>query len=188
MSKVKSDHPIAGRRRKGSTAKQEEVTQPADLQGATAKMKELMSADAEGKKTLKEFEPAELKDLKDLVFLGRKSEEIEIAGYVFKISTLTNAEKRRVIKDLAGRGKEMASFVKACTLAMAIQSINDLPLEDLYEGDDAEELTPYERALCVVDEWQSALVDRLFFEYEKINEVADGVFSADEEGEDKLKK
>jgi hypothetical protein len=190
--KVGSDHPMAGGRRRGRGAKdeapEEEELAPANLTGATAKMQELMDSESVGNKPLKDFKPRELMDLKDLVFLGRNTAEVEIGGYKFKIATLTNSEKRVVIRELASRGKEMASYVQACTLAMSIQSINDVPLKDIYEGGEDREYTDYENCLLYVDTWQSILVNKLFLEYEKLNSGSEGIFSDDPEGEDKLKK
>lgn len=193
--KVGTDHPIAGGRRSGraskavepETVETEEATS-ADITGATAKMQELMDKESVGKRPIRDFNPAELKDLKDLVFLGRNSTIVEMGGYKFEIATLTNSEKRTVIKELASRGKEMASFVQTCTLAMAIQSINDVPLEEIFEGEEDREYSEYERCLLYVDSWQSILVNLLFVEYEKLNLASEGSFTDDPEGEDKLKK
>lgn len=178
------EHPMVGRRRNVEAKSTEEI-KPADIKAVSAKMVELMESES---KVTKNFDQAELRDLKDLVFLGRMSTVVELVGYKFEITTLTNSERRMVIKELAGREGEMAAFIPACTLAMAIQTINGVALEDIYSGEDAESLTPYKRCLMVVDSWQSILVRRLYTEYEKINLGAESVFTKDEEGEDKLKK
>ena len=187
------EHPIAGRTRRGRAATDNTVENPttnvpANITGATAKMQEILNANAKENKPAKEFNPSELKDLKDLIFLGRQYEVVHIAGYKFEISTLTNAEKRMVIKELATKGKEMASYVQSYTLAMSIQKINDVPLDELYEEEDAEELTEYQRCTKIIDSWQSLLIGKLYSEYERINTIAEGVFSKDADGDDKLKK
>lgn len=180
--RTKVNHPMAGSRK--SVAEKAS----ANLKGATEKMQELMDAESKGKKKVRDFAPEELGDLKDLIFLGKVNTFVEIGGYKFEVATLTNSEKREVIKILAGKGKQMAAYVQTCTLAMAIKTINGTPLYEAYKPKGHEEMSDYEICVAFVDTWQSGLVNRLFNEYEKINDHASNIFSNDSEAEDKLKK
>jgi hypothetical protein len=155
--------------------------------GAQEMLEQLQQEDEEQEPAEAAEVPAELMDLKELIFLGRSSQLVEFGGYKFEIQTLTTDQKRDLVKDLSLTGKDIAVFIRPYTLARAIGSINGVPLERLYEvyGGE-EEADSIDRRLFVLDKLQSVLIEKLFAEYEKLVEKSDSIFTP-ESAEDKKK-
>lgn len=190
-----TEHPMAGKR-KTSRARQEEAVN--NIRKAVQESG-LLSKDenSPAQEKLKEFQeekeesfsPSELKDLKDLISLGRSSSVVNFGGYKFEISTLTMNENRQLIQELAKRGENMVAYIKECTLAKAIRTVNSVDLIEIYDGE--EDISDFEKRVSVVSNWQSSLVAALYDEYEKVSEKSEKIFNPEEineETKEKLKK
>ena len=72
-----------------------------------------------------------LKNLRDLIFLGRLRETVDIAGYSFVVSTLSASQQRDVMRTVM-KGDQMDRIldIKPLTVSNVIETINGVPLED----------------------------------------------------------
>lgn len=126
-----------------------------------------------------EKEDKKLEDIRNLIFIGRKTLDVEVDGFVFTLQTLKNKENEFVVKQvLMLEDEERLLAVKNYTLAMAVRKINGYNLADVYNGD--EDLNDFEKALEVLDELDSALVDFLFEKYTELKRELIGSFQPKE--------
>jgi hypothetical protein len=108
-----------------------------------------------------EADTRKIKSLKDLIFLGKSYETVEISGFIFEISTLTAKENKEVFIYLFSKyGDTWAMHNQTATLAHAIRSVNGVPLESVYEEE--VEISAFEKKLHVLDSMSSILVNKLF--------------------------
>ena len=173
---------MSGSRRKSKDSKVMD-DMPEGLTNALEKVKELNEAEMEEHV---EVENPQLPELRNLLFFGKIREQVNIGGYIFELTTLTNKQQRSLISRLVkmdDEGKLLS--IKPMTLAESLISVNGLPLEDLYDGD--QELSDIDLKLEVISDMQYTLVERLFEEYEKINKKSTDLARA-EDLEDQIKK
>jgi hypothetical protein len=109
-----------------------------------------------------------LEDLKNLIFLGRLTKEIKIGGFSFKISTLTTAQQRDVMKTIMkdGDAAERMLDVKPLTMSYSVQSVNGVSLDSLCTDDSLTNIQ--ERKLNVMLNLQSVLLEKLYREYDEL--------------------
>jgi hypothetical protein len=124
----------------------------------------------------------ELADLKNLVFLGRLHETVDIAGYKIVVTTLTANQQKEIMRNVMKIDQvERLLDIKPITVAYVTESINGVPLEDLCEDESITEMV--DRRISVVNNMQAVLVERLYQVYERL------VVAANEEvGLEDLKK
>jgi hypothetical protein len=124
----------------------------------------------------------DLENLKDLIFLGRLSETVDISGYRFVITTLSTKQQRDIMQTVMKVDQvERLLDIKPITVSKVIESINGVPLEDLCTDDDLEGVA--ERRLDVVYNLQTNVIEKVYQVYEKL------VLSSNEElGLDFLKE
>ena len=107
-------------------------------------------------------------ELKDLVLFGKVVDELEIGGFTFKMSTLTNRQQKTLVKRLVKLdNEERLMNIKVFTLAEAIHSINDVPLSEISSYSE-EGWGDFEKAVEALSELQSNLVDKLYDYYESL--------------------
>lgn len=140
----------------------------ADALNEANKEEELTSSEVDYKKPISE--------LKDLVLFGKVEEEVYLGGYKFLLSTLKGREQRELLKKLLKLdNEERLMHIKEFTLSYALKSINSVPLEDLY--DDGETNDVFQKRVSVISDMQASLVEKLFEKYDKLvgkaNEVLD---------------
>ena len=117
---------------------------------------------------------ASKKKLESLIFMGRHTKTVELAGHKFELSTLTHRENNEIVIKLMGIGETADIFiVRALTLANAVKSIDEMAL-DSFELDEQFE-TALDRRTAVIDQMQLALVERLYAAYEALVKEADEV-------------
>jgi len=115
----------------------------------------------------KEVDTLSLDNLRDLIFLGRLRENIDIAGFRFVVSTLTARQQREIMQQVMTFDQVNRILdIKPVTMSYAIESINGVPLEDLCKEDDIEDSA--ERRLSVIYNMQAAVVEKVYQVYEKI--------------------
>lgn len=123
-----------------------------------------------------------ISDLKNLILLGKLVEVVNIAGFRFKLSTLSTKEQSQIMKTLMKSDEiDRVLHSKAIAVSYCIKEINSVPLSELsleHEGE-----TDEERKTSFVMEMQATLVDKIFTEYEKLVER-----SNQEVGFDSVKK
>lgn len=118
--------------------------------------------------------------LEKLIFIGRISEEIPIAGSKFEITTLTNREHAQIIKVMYGFTDPADLFtIRILTLANALKKIDGVALDDLQVEGDFED--DFHKRLSIVDNLQLSIVEKLYSEYEKLLKVESDVGKDKEE-------
>jgi hypothetical protein len=105
--------------------------------------------------------------LENLIFIGRDSKVLDMAGHKFEISTLTHREHNHVIEELMSLGNAADLFaVRIYTLAYAVRKIDDKPLEQIEL--DGEFENDYAKKLVILDYLQFSLVEKLWKAYETL--------------------
>jgi hypothetical protein len=113
--------------------------------------------------------------LRSLVLLGRMSEDVVFGEYTFKISTLTSKQQKDILKRFfLLTNEEKVANIKIQTLSEAISTVNDMPLESLYYGE--EELDSQGKKMAVILELQSNVIDKLFERFEELNKKSGSMF------------
>jgi len=131
-------------------------------------MQDMLSADK-----AEEVEESEnsmkISDLKNLILLGKLTEEFKISGFTFKISTLSASEQANLMKVLM-RADEMDRVLhsKAIAVSYCVKEINSVPLSELSEEHEGE--TVEDRNVSFILDMQSTLVEKIFREYESLVE------------------
>jgi hypothetical protein len=156
------------------------ITHP-DMESIEATEEEVERIDQEDDQTRGQ-NMLELADLKNLVFLGRLQETVDIAGYKIVVTTLTANQQKEIMRNVMKIDQvERLLDIKPITVAYVTESINGVPLEDLCEDKSITEIV--DRRISVVNNMQAVLVERLYQVYEGL------VISANEEvGLEDLKK
>lgn len=117
------------------------------------------------------------KSLENLIFMGRHSKEIELAGHKFEISTLTHRENNDVMGELVNFGDAADLFtIRVLTLAHALKKIDGICLNDIDINEDFS--SNYHKRMTIVDNLQLALVEKLYKSYEELvkesNDIIEG--------------
>lgn len=131
-------------------------------------------------------------DLSQLVNVGKLEEEIEIAGFTFKIRTLTSKENTECLAALQTMPDlSKITELRDLVLARAIVAVQGKPLEALYIGPEKTKdqagnertLTIKEKKLNVVGNWQSGLTSKLWSKYEALKDRSEDFFKEENEEE-----
>lgn len=119
------------------------------------------------------------KKLEDLIFLGRTSKIIKLAGYEFEISTLSHKEHNNLMKELAEISKEMSDVwkIRIYTLASAVKKVNGIKLEELYF--DGNFNSDFKKKVAILDSMQLRVIEHLFEEYSSLLEESEKVILGD---------
>ena len=113
----------------------------------------------------------EKRQLEKIIFMGRHSKMVEIAGHKFELSTITHRENFELMSRMMSLGEVLD--LRVCYLACAIKKIDGVKLKDVeIEGEFATEL---EHNIAVVDNMQVALVERLNKQYEELIKESDSL-------------
>lgn len=117
-------------------------------------------------------------DLSQLVTKGRIEEEVNLGGFVFRLSTLTSKENAEALDSMTNVNSEIVRMTKLtiAILARAIVTVNGTPLENLYQGQQT--LTREQAREEVVGSWQQGLVGELFNHYSDMMERSGAAFGA----------
>jgi len=106
-----------------------------------------------------------LGNLKELIFLGKLREIVDISGYKFVMSTLTTSQQKDIMKSIM-KFDQVDRFldIKPVTVSYSLETVNGVPLEELCEDEELEEVR--EQRLSVISDMQSSVVERLYQVYE----------------------
>ena len=112
-----------------------------------------------------------LKNLRDLIFLGKLRETVDISGYKFVISTLSANQQREVMRAVMKIDQmDRILDIKPLTVSYVIESVNGVPFEDLCEDESITD--PLDRKMSVVLSLQSVIIEKVYQIYEKLVESA----------------
>ena len=173
------------------------VQNPASEERIRASKEAAARAAQEAQKTLQQYTAAEVPpqaapqpavptplqtDLRQLVFVGKLSEDVVVGGFTFALTTLTSKENndalqrsRYVPGDLHTMG-----VLRIAVLARAIESVNGVPLESLYQGGN-EKLSIMDRRETVIGNWQQAFMTDLWMKYNDLLERSEAAFTVPED-------
>ena len=131
-------------------------------------MQDMLSAD-KAEEAEESEDSMKISDLKNLILLGKLTEEFKISGFTFKISTLSASEQANLMK-LLMRADEMDRVLhsKAIAVSYCVKEINSVPLSELSEEHEGE--TAEDRNVSFILDMQSTLVEKIFREYESLVE------------------
>ena len=114
----------------------------------------------------------ERKKLESILFLGRLTKTIDLAGHKFEISTVTNKEQNDIVRELYGFSEGADLFIiRTLTLANALKSIDGVKLDamDLFtEEEESEFKSKFHRRMAIVDNMQLSIVEKVYDEYTKL--------------------
>jgi hypothetical protein len=106
-----------------------------------------------------------LDNLRDLVFLGKLTETVNIAGFKFVVTTLSASQQRDIMHEVMSADQNQRLLdVKPITVSYVIDTINGVPLESLCEDDNLTD--EFDRRLNVVMSMQASVVERVYQVYE----------------------
>lgn len=120
------------------------------------------------------------KMLEKLIFIGRTTEEVEIDGIKFELSTLTNKEHGEIVKAMY-RFSEAADLftVRILTLANALKKIDGMLIDDVELDGDFEDA--FHKRISIIDYLQLSVVEELFNKYEELVGEEDEATDEDKE-------
>jgi hypothetical protein len=126
------------------------------------------------KKPVIDLEDATKKSLEKLIFIGRNVKTLELGGHKFEVSTLTNKENNEVLSKMIEVGEGISLFmVRVFTLANALRTVDGVELDKIPV--DGEFGSSYLKRLTIVDNFQFALVEKLYGLYEEAVKEANEV-------------
>lgn len=185
--RVSVEHPMAGRSRQAEAAPS--VEQNAEkAQNIASEAQDIFSKlDKQNDEIQEEMGDAtsimNLKDFKNLAFLGRSLNRVLIGGFEFEVSTLNAEEQREVLYELMFfENEKRALYTKPMLLTRAIKSINKVPVADAVSAAGFENIKDFVLNL------QGVVLDKLYEEYEKSVKESKDIFKDKEEVKDLLKE
>jgi len=113
--------------------------------------------------------PQVLGDLSQLVNVGKIVREVVVSNYKFTMHTLTSEEHSEALASVSYIIDQIAKLdaIRTAVLARAIDLVNGVPLENLYQGSE-EGLTKNQKKEKVVGSWQQVFTQAIFDEYDKM--------------------
>ena len=101
------------------------------------------------------------KSIKDLIFLGRVERVVNINGFSIKLKSLTVSDNKALIAKILQLGDTSTKFVEAkvLSIAMHLQSIDDMPVENLCEDESIKD--SLDKKCSVVSSLQLSLLEKL---------------------------
>jgi hypothetical protein len=115
--------------------------------------------------------------LKNLVLLGKEVEDVVFGEYTFKIATLSSKQQKDILKRFFFLSNEdKLANLKIQTLSEAIVSVNQIPLEELYVGDD--DLDVSSKKFEVISQLQANIVDKIFEKFDALNKRTNSIFES----------
>ena len=108
-----------------------------------------------------------LKNMRDLIFLGRLRETVDIGGFKFSVTTLTASQQRDILRDVMRiDDADRILDLKLITVSYVVDTVNGLPLEEFCEDETI--VGTAERRLNVVNNFQASLLEKLYQVYENL--------------------
>jgi hypothetical protein len=147
----------------------------------TAKFNRSKTSSNEEEANIEEIEQDEDKDvgqtmlgldnLKDLIFLGKIRQTVDIAGFKFVVSTLNTQQQREIMRNVMKFDQmDRLLDIKPVTVSYVIETINGVPLEDLCEDEEIED--SLEKRISVIMNLQSVVIEKIYRVYEQLVEAS----------------
>ena len=147
------------------------VRTASDVMGARAKLGDKFSPEAlkkqdeelskESSANYQQMTPQQ-NDLEKLIFLGKVEKTVSIAGFAFKLSTLTTSQQKFMITEISRvKEEERIFYLKNSTIALSLCDINGVDFDAFINNDSRD----FSKRLEFINNLQSNLVDSLFKSY-----------------------
>lgn len=109
-----------------------------------------------------------LDDLRKLTYLGRVEEDVKVLGFTARMHTLEGEKSTEALRAVSlDDDVSKVHQLRIEILARAIDTINGVPLEKLYEGNDTS-LSTLARRVVVVGSWQQIVINKFFDTYNNL--------------------
>lgn len=117
-------------------------------------------------------------DLRSVIELGSLTDKITIGSMTFELRSLNTLERLKA-GDFLGENPDAKRLfdLNVLILAMSINSVNGVPLENLLEDTEGSVL---EKRRTIVSQFQPATMGKLLDFYTKVTDRADGQFTAEQ--------
>jgi hypothetical protein len=114
-------------------------------------------------------QPTEISNMiKELIFIGKLSKNVNISGFSFTVGTLTEERQRMLIsRVMRMTDEEKVAYAKVYTVSEAVTHINDISIDEIAESFDEEENIEVSK-INFFGTLQSSTVDILYKEYENL--------------------
>ena len=146
-----------------------------------AEIKHNVFGSSTGKRPEPEKQMADV-DLRSLIELGCIKEEVDVGGMKFVLRTLNASERLGLIDmmgDVTAATVQRIFEFNVYILALAIESVNGKPLEDLHPDKRPDsDVVKLKRDLLMI--MQSPIISKLMEFYTVITERSDGQFTAEQ--------
>jgi hypothetical protein len=122
----------------------------------------------------------ERKKLDDLIFLGKVSKEVDLAGHRFEVATLTHKEHTALMAELSefAKASEASLFViRAYTMAFVLKRIDGVRIDDIKT--EGEFKNPFAKRLDLIDNMQLRVIEKLYEEYSVLSDESDKIVTSD---------
>lgn len=113
-----------------------------------------------------------LGSLKDLIFLGRITNTVEIQGYQFELQTLNTKQQKDIYAELMLGEDPRLTEIKPIVLSRSILTINGKNFQDVADSEGMS-------VMDIITSWQFSLIDRLYAEYERMVEESNDAVGAE---------
>lgn len=121
---------------------------------------------------LPKISPDDQRKLESLIFMGRLSKEVDIAGHKFEMCTLTHRENNEIMIRLMKIGDTADIFtVRILTLAYVVKKIDCISLDTINIEGNFDSII--DKKMSIIDQMQLSLVERLYLAYESLLKEAD---------------
>ena len=124
------------------------------------------------------LDPLIRKRVEDILFVGRTTTTVALAGHTFELSTLTAREHKVLMGELQKIREEMDLLdIRAYTMASVLRTIDGVSLEDLSAECVGE--SGFLRKVELVDGMQLKVIERLYDEYSKLANSAEQLITSE---------
>jgi len=131
-----------------------------------------VSLDSKKEEEVSEAPPSKkmtIKNLKDLIFLGRIERDVACGECSFSMKSITAEDQRNMIAKVIKLPDDLRLLnAKIISLAFSVDRVNGVPLEDIAEEGDFED--DFDKKISVIKNLQISVVNKLFKNYEEIIE------------------
>lgn len=107
-----------------------------------------------------------------LIFFGKLTKDVEIAGHKYQLSTLTSREQTEILKALYSVADAADLFtVRSYTLANALKSVDGISIDeaDVFEDEGPDTFpSKFHRRVAVLDNMQLMIIEKLYNDYNEL--------------------
>ena len=125
--------------------------------------------------------------LNKIIFCGKNTKDIKVQDLTFTVKTLSEKENRKIVDILLkSPEEERMTFVRAATLALAVDKINETPFDEIIqdklgEGTDLNKEELFKEKAEVILTLQNNVVSKIFEGYESLLSETRESLNADSE-------